>query len=1046
MFTFLVGRSLRHRLLVLAASLVLVLLGAFTATTLPVDVFPDLNRPTVTIMTEAEGYAPPEVEQRVTVPIETRLTGLPGVTRLRSVSGIGLSIVTVEFDWGTDLIRNRQQVAERLALAQDRLPRAVTPQMGPIASIMGQILLIAVTGEEAGPMAVREAADFVIRPRLLAIPGVAQVIPIGGEVRQFRVAPDTAAMRVLGVTNAQLEAALTQFGTDAGGGFTDQHDREYLIRAVARTMSLDDLRTLVVATRDGAPVLLRQVAEVSFAPRAKRGEAGAMGRPAVIVSVEKQPGIDTVALTRTIEQALAELSPALPDGIRADRILFRQADFIETAIATLGRVLLEAIAAVAVVLFLFLLNLRTTVISLTAIPVSILTTAVVFHLCGLSINTMTLGGLAIAIGELVDDAVVDVENIVRRLGENRRAGSPRSVHRVVVEASGEVRSGIVYATLIIILVFVPLFALSGIEGRLFAPLGQAYIIAILASLATSITLTPVLAAWLLPGLRSLEERDGRLPALLKRGNAALLRAALRHPRELAATVVVAVLAAGIAAWQLPRAFLPPFNEGSFTVGMAFNPGISLAESDRVGRIAERLLLEIPGVASVGRRTGRAELDEHAEGVHASEIEVALTEDAARSRDALAAEIRRRLAVLPVSVNVGQPISHRLDHMLSGVRAEIALKIYGEDLDALRRVAAGLRERMSAIPGLVDLQVEKQMRIPQLEIRVDYTRAALYGVSPAAVADQISRLSNGRVVSTLVDGIRRFDVLIRLPEEQRTTAGLGNLLLETPSGWVPAAQVAEIRETDGPNQILRENARRRIVVQANTGDGSDRAAIVAAIRRAVAQEPLPPGVTAQLEGTFRAQEEATRTIAVLSALSLALVFAILHSRYRSAALALIVMGNVPLALIGSVAALWLAGQPLSIASMIGFVTLTGIAARNGILKISHYLNLALHEDVPFGRDLVIRGSLERLTPVLMTALSAGIALVPLLHDPASPGKEILHPVAVTIFGGLISATLLDAVLTPVLFLRFGRAPLERLRAHSVPTALAASVPAPPHAAF
>ncbi len=1027
MFTFLVSQSVRNRLLVLAMATVLVLFGAFTATKLPVDVFPDLNKPTVTIMTEAEGYAPQEVEQLVTYPIETRMNGLPGVTRVRSVSGVGLSITYVEFDWGTDIYRNRQQVAERLSLVQDQLPRGVTPVMGPISSIMGQILLVAVTGETATPMQVREVADFTIRPRLLTIPGVAQVIPIGGEVRQFRVSPNPAAMRSLGVTNAQLETALAQFGTNAGGGFTDQHSREYLIRNIGRTMSLDDLRNLVVATVAETPVHLRQVAEVSFAARTKRGDAGYMAKPSVIVSVEKQPDVDTVRLTRSIETALKEMSPTLPAGIKADQVLFRQADFIETSIRNVERVLLEAVLVVAVVLFAFLLNVRTTAISLLAIPVSVLTTAVVFHLFGLSINTMTLGGLAIAIGELVDDAVVDVENIYRRLGENRRAGNPKSVFQVVVEASNEVRSGIVYATLIIILVFVPLFALSGIEGRLFAPLGQAYIISILASLLTSITLTPVLASLLLPGLKNLEEHDSRFLKLLKRGNAALLRVAFRHKGLLVGTVAAAVVAAGVAAWNLPRAFLPPFNEGSFTVNMTFNPGISLAESNRVGLIAEKLLLDIPGVKAVGRRTGRAELDEHAEGVHSSEIEVALDEGAKRPKESLVADIRGRLAALPVAVNVGQPISHRLDHMLSGVRAEIALKVFGEDLDALRRVANSLRDRMAAIPGLVDLQVERQVRIPQLEVRVDYTRAALYGVQPAAVVEQISRLSNGRVVSTVVDGVRRFDVVLRLSENRRTTTGLGDLLLETPSGWVPARQVADIRETDGPNQILRENARRRIVVQANTNGESDMATIVAAIREAVAKEPLPPGFFTSLEGTFQAQEEASRTIAALSALSLALVFAILYSRYRSAALALIIMGNVPLALIGSVAALWLVGQPLSVASMIGFITLTGIAARNGILKISHYLNLAIGEGVPFGPDLVVRGSLERLTPVLMTALSAGVALVPLLYDAASPGKEILHPVAVTIFGGLVSATLLDTFLTPVLFLRFGRKPLERLRA-------------------
>ncbi|MEG9502032.1 MAG: efflux RND transporter permease subunit, partial [Methylorubrum extorquens] len=616
-------------------------------------------------------------------------------------------------------------------------------------------------------------------------------------------------------------------------------------------------------------------------------------------------------------------------------------------------------------------------------------------------------------------------NIFRRLGENRRAGSPRSVFEVVVSASNEVRSGIVYATMVIVLVFVPLFALSGIEGRLFAPLGQAYIISILASLLVSITLTPVLAYYLLPGLKRLEEHDSRFLKLLKRGNAALLRGLLGHARPVMVVAASAVVLAGLAAVFLPRTFLPPFNEGSFTVNMTFNPGISLAESNRIGLVAERLLLEMPDVKSIGRRTGRAELDEHAEGVHSSDLEIDL-KPGARPKPELVADIRGRLAVLPVSVNVGQPISHRLDHMLSGVRAEIALKIFGEDLDTLRALAEDLRGRLAEISGLADLQVEKQVLIPQLEIRVDYNRAALYGVQPAALVEQLSRLSNGQVVSRVVDGYRRFDVVMRLSDTMRTTQRLGDLLIETPSGWVPARQIADIRETDGPNQILRENARRRIVVQANTQAGSDMGKIVQVIQKKVAAANLPNGYTTSLEGSFQAQAEASRTIGLLSLLSLALVFALLYSRYRSVVFTLIILGSIPLALIGSVAALWLAGQPLSVASMIGFITLTGIATRNGILKISHYLNLAIHEGMPFGRELVIRGSLERLAPVLMTALSAGVALVPLLVGADAPGKEILHPVAVTIFGGLISATLLDTVLTPVLFLTFGRRPLERLR--------------------
>jgi HME family heavy-metal exporter len=1029
MFNFLVTQSLRNRFFILIIAAVLIAYGAFTATKLPVDVFPDLNRPTVTIMTEAEGLAPSEVEQLVTYPIEARMNGLPGVTRVRSTSGVGLSIVYVEFDWGTDIYRNRQQIAERLSLLQAQLPANVVPQMGPINSIMGQIMLIAVTGpDDVSPMQLREIADFVIRPRLLTIPGVAQVIPIGGEVRQYRVSPNSAALRALGVTLDQVQTALTSFGANTGGGFTDQYSREFLIRNIGRTQSLEDLRNVVVATVAGQPILLRQVANVDFAPRIKRGEAGFMGKSAVIVSVEKQPGVDTIGLTREIERAIQDITASLPQGVKADQVLFRQANFIETSIANVSKVLVEAIVVVAIILFAFLLNTRTTAISLTAIPVSILVTAIVFQLMGLSINTMTLGGLAIAIGELVDDAVVDVENIFRRLRENREKGNPRSVFDVVVSASQEVRSGIVYATMIIVLVFVPLFALSGIEGRLFAPLGQAYIISILASLVVSITLTPVMAYYMLPGLKRLDAHEGGLVRALKAVNRRLLDCSFRHPSLLMSGALAGVIAAGAFATLLPRAFLPPFNEGTLTISMLFNPGISLAESHRVGLVAERMIMEVPEVTLVGRRTGRAELDEHAEGVHSSEIDVELKPDG-RSKNEIIADIRERLSVLPVTTNVGQPISHRLDHMLSGVRAQIALKVFGEDLDTIRFVAEDLRAKLASVPGLVDLQVEKQVRIPQLEIVVDYRRAALYGLQPAAITEQLERLSNGRIVSRIIDGNRRFDVVLRLDDGRRTTQGLGDLLIQSPLGWIPVREIAQVVETDGPNQILRENGKRRVVVLANTDGRSDMATIVAGVRRLLTEQRLPQGVFTSLEGTFQAQEESMRTIGLLSLVSLGLIFAILYSRYRSPLFVLIIMASVPLALIGSVVALWLAGQPLSVASMVGFITLTGIATRNGILKISHYINLAIHEGLPFGRELVVRGSLERLTPVLMTALSAGVALVPLMIDPHAPGKEILHPVAVTIFGGLVTATVLDTILTPVLFLRYGRKPLERLVAQA-----------------
>ncbi|HYM99320.1 MAG TPA: efflux RND transporter permease subunit, partial [Aestuariivirgaceae bacterium] len=589
------------------------------------------------------------------------------------------------------------------------------------------------------------------------------------------------------------------------------------------------------------------------------------------------------------------------------------------------------------------------------------------------------------------------------------------------------------------LVFVPLFALSGIEGRLFAPLGQAYIISILASLLVSITLTPVMAYYMLPGLKRLAQRESWLVRRLKGVNRAALGFAFAHKGLLLGSTLLAIVGAVAGAFVLPRAFLPAFNEGTFTINLLFNPGVSLTESNRVGLIAEKLIMGVPDVAAVGRRTGRAELDEHAEGVHSSEIEVDLR-SSGRTKTDIVADIRGRLAVLPLSINVGQPISHRLDHMLSGVRAEIALKIVGDDLDTLRNTAEDVKRRLEMIPGLKDLQVEKQVRIPQLEIRVDYGRAALYGVQPGAVVEQLSRLSNGRVVSRVVDGYRRFDVVMRLPDRLRTTQHLGDLLMETPSGWVPVRQIADVKETNGPNQILRENGRRRLVVLANTDGQADMAKIVEAIRSELRQTKLPEGYFTNLEGTFQAQEQASRTIGILSLISLSLIFAVLYSRYRSSVLALMIMGSVPLALVGSVAALAITGEPLSVASMVGFITLTGIATRNGILKISHYINLALHEGMSFGKDLIMRGSLERMTPVLMTALAAGVALIPLLLGAAEPGKEILHPVAVTIFGGLISATLLDAVITPVLFLMFGRKPLDRLIALHVEPAEAKGKPA------
>jgi HME family heavy-metal exporter len=1025
MFDRIVAFSLANRVLVLLAALTLVALGFGAASRLPVDVLPNLNRPVVTILTESPGLAPPEVETLVTRPIEAAMSGIPGVERVRSVSGIGLSVVYIEFGWSEPVYRARQQVGERLALVREQIPEGIAPQMGPVTSIMGEIMLVAIPYGAASAMEAREVADFQIRPRLLTIPGVAQVIPIGGEVRQYRVSPDLPAMNAAGVRLADLEAALRVFGTNKGGGFVDQYEQEFLIRGVARTTRIEDLRSLVVANAATGPVRLSQVAAVDFASAFRRGEAGYDGRPAVVVAVQKQPIASTVAVTAQVEAALREISAGLPQGMRADRVQFRQADFIETSISTLTTVLIEAAIVVAVVLFLFLLNTRTTAISLVSLPVSMLITALVFHAFGLSINTMTLGGIAIAIGELVDDAVVDVENVHRRLRENAAAAVPQPALRVVAHATGEVRSGIIYATAIIVLVFLPLFFLGGVEGRLFQPLGVAYIVSILASFVTAITLTPVLCSYLLPGIAVRRaEKDSALVERLKAANRRLLDWGFRRTHPILAASIAVSLAAIVGAVTLPRAFLPSFNEGSFVVNLLLEPGVSLEQSSKLASVAEKLLLSVPEVASVSRRTGRAELDEHAEGVFYSEMDVALKSPEA-DREAVANAMRAKLAILPGSVSVGAPIGHRLDHLLSGVQAQIVVKIFAEELAVSRGLAEQLRAAIADVPGLVDLRVEKQVLVPQLDLRVDYARAASYGVTPATIADALETLSGGETVSQIVDGTKRYDVVLRLPEEERTTAGLSGLLIETPRGPVPLSNMVEILETEGPNQILREDGKRRIVVSANAGPGADLGAIVAEVEREAARLRLPQDGFIRVEGQYEAQRESTLTIAGLSLISFALIFALLFSRYRSAVLALIVMAGVPMALVGSVAALWLAGLPLSVASMIGFVTLTGIAARNGILKISHYINLVLHEGEHWSDAMIVRGTLERLTPVLMTALAAGLALTPLLIDADAPGKEILHPVAVTIFGGLLSATLLDALVTPVLFRRFGRVPLERL---------------------
>jgi HME family heavy-metal exporter len=768
------------------------------------------------------------------------------------------------------------------------------------------------------------------------------------------------------------------------------------------------------------------VAVVSFAPAIKRGDAGYNGKPAVILGVQKQPDADTVKLTQRVEEALAGFSKSLPTGMGAPIVTMRQASFIESSVDTLQGKFLAAAMVVAAVLFLFLMNVRTTVIALAAIPLSVMVAVLVFKYFGFSINTMTLGGLTIAIGGLVDDAVVGVENVLRRLKMQRHDGAGHfhiGPLELIAKSTLEVRSAIVYATVIIVLVLMPLFFLPGIEGRLMQPLAIAYIVSLVASMLVSVTVTPVMCYYLLPKMKALDHGDSKAQAWVKGGYERSLAKVLARPKPWLAAGAVAALVAGAAVPLFPTTFLPPFNEGVALVGLRLNPGTTLAETTRLGAVAESSLRTVPEVEHVGRRSGRAELDEHAEGVHVSEIDVKLKRSDREAQEVIA-DLRSKVSSLPASIEIGQPISHRIDHMLSGVRTQIAIKIFGDDLDQLRGQAEAFRQRISRVEGIADLVVEKQVLTPQIKVRVDHDKAAAYGLPAAKLLRELQMMIDGEKVAQIVEGSRRFDLLLRLPESARGIDGLRNLMIDTPAGRVPLSQLAVVEESDGPNQISRDDGRRRIVVSANAG-GRALSDVVADIRQAAAETKLPEGYFITIGGQFQAQEEASRLIGLLSIASVALIFLILYSRYKSAALAGIIMANIPLALVGAVFGLWLSGQPLSVAALVGFITLAGIAIRNGIMKVSHYVNLCAFEGEVFGDKMLARGSLERLTPVLMTALVAALALAPLLFEADQPGTEILHPVAVVIFSGLITSTLLDSFLTPAMVKLFGKRPIESL---------------------
>jgi HME family heavy-metal exporter len=1023
MFARIVEASLRGRVLVLALGLVLLAAGLRAALDLPVDVLPDLTRPMVTVQTETPGVAPEDVESLVSFPVETALSGLQDVARLRSVSSPGLSVVYAEFGWNSDPWRDRQLVAERIDSIRPQLASFAEPRIGPLTSLMGEIMLVALQSRSGAnsPQQLRELADWSLRPKLLALPGMAQVLAIGGEVKQYEIHPDAQRMRLNGISLAQINEAARGFSGNSGAGVAFGGGGEYAVRGIGRPFRLEDLAQSAVAWRGNGPIRLGQVAELAEGARLKRGDAGFDGKPAVILSMQKQPGTDTLQLTRAVQAALAQGQGCLlPQDVQAS-VVFRQADFIEASIGNVRQALLHGSLIVALCLLLFLAGGRAALVSLAALPLSLAAALLVLECCGLTVNTMTLGGLAIAIGELVDDAVVGVENVIRRLRENALSATPQPTAWIIVEATVEVRSGIVYATLLIVLAFLPLFALEGVEGRLFAPLAAAYIAAILASLAVAVTLTPVLSHYAFSGRDAAPQERAWLRALKARYDRAL-GAVLRVPRQPLLLCAVLLGLALWAAWQLPRTFLPAFNERTLTLNLLLQPGVSLETSNQVGAVAEQLALSVPEVASVGRRTGRAEQDEHAEGLHYSELDLSLRPDG-RPRAEVVADLRGRLSALPATLVFGQPIAHRLDHLLSGVRAPLAVKIYGDDLDQLHRLADQVVQRLRGIEGLADVQAEPQAQAPQLQVRVDARRAAQYGVSPPRVQEALTELTVGSTLSRIVEGERRFDLVLRLPQATLDPAAIGDIPIDTPAAIVPLRWLGDIDSATGPSQILRENLRRRITVAAYPGNGRFDTAVRAA-KAALADLPLPPGYTLQLEGEYQAQAAAARRIGALALLSLLLMLALLYLRYRSLRLCLIILGNVPLALSGGVAALALTHTPLSIASLVGFVALAGIAARNGILKLSRYLQLA-RQGEPFGVALILRGSAERLAPVLMTASIAAAALLPMLGAADEPGKEILHPVALVLFGGLLGGTLLDSFITPLLFRLFGEAPVRRL---------------------
>ena len=1019
MLNRIISFALNNRLLVLAIAIVLLAWGSYTASRMEVDVFPDLTAPTVVVLTEAHGMAPEEVERLVSFPVETAVNGASDVRRVRSASSAGISIVWVEFEWGTDIYRARQIINEKLAVVTERLPQGVSsPVMAPNTSIMGEIMLISVTSDKTPSMQLRSIADWTIRPRLLATGGVSQVVVIGGDYKQYQILASPQKMRYFNVSLTELLDAAKGANQNASGGFLNEYSNEYIVRGIGRSNDLGELGRSVIKSVNGQPVKIEDVASVQIGAAPKIGDGSLNGNPAVILTIMKQPNTNTLELTEKIDEAVADISKTLPGNIQINTKIFRQADFINASVGNIQKTLIEGSIFVVIVLFIFLMNWRATAISLFAIPISLLVAIIILKWLGFTINTMSLGGMAIAIGDLVDDAIIDVENVFRRLKENARlpVDQRKPILTVVFDASVEIRSSVIHATFIIIVAFIPLFFLSGMEGRLLAPLGIAFIVALIASLITAITITPVLCSYMLTSDKMLlkQHKDSWLVERLNRGYDNALHKAMEWRKTIIGVSAGFFVIALILLSGLGRSFLPEFNEGSLVVSVTSLPGISLEESNKIGAQVEKTLLTIPEIQITTRRTGRAELDEHAQGVNASEIDAPFVlKD--RNRENFMKDVREKMAgISSANITLGQPIGHRIDHMLSGTRANIAIKIFGSDLNKLFTLSNQIKASITGTEGLVDISVEPQVEIPQIQIKAKRDMLARYGITMNQFTEFVDVAFAGEKVSDVYEGTQSYDLVLRYDEMNRGKIdNIRGTLIDAADGQkIPLYAVADIVSTTGPNTIHRENVERKTVVSANVA-GRDQKSAVKEIQEKIGKDiVLPEGYRIEYGGQFEAEAEASRTLLLTSLISFLVIFLLLFHEFKEVRLSLIILLNLPLALIGGVLSIYLTSGILSIPAIIGFITLFGIATRNGILLVSHYKTLELQ-----GYSLsetIMQGSKDRLSPILMTALTAGLALIPLALGDELPGNEIQSPMAKVILGGLLSSTLLNIFIVPIAY--------------------------------